>query len=152
MLELEAFLLTGVSLMEGRAAVVRTGVVGGFMVEKGMVVEKRDASRAIIIFSTHCNDRRKESSFGSSLRRMSVPLSFFSSLPSSSKLVPPPQLCSATQVRLKLGLVGDDKGHNFTFIAPPHRSRPPSVRCSKKSSQTSSLAIVARLTIRRNPR
>lgn len=26
----------------------------------------------------------------------------------------------AAQVRLKLGLVGDDNGHNFTFTSPPH--------------------------------
>src|SRR5277367_5333007 len=54
---------------------------------------------------------------------MSVPLSFFFFFAVKLKIgaTTTALFCSkegAAQVRLKLGLVGDDTGHNFTFIAP----------------------------------
>jgi hypothetical protein len=49
MLELEAFLLTGVSLTKGRAAVVRTGVVGGFMVEMCRGERGENAMRHVLL-------------------------------------------------------------------------------------------------------
>jgi hypothetical protein len=51
--------LTGVSFTGGEAAVVRTRVVGGTMVEKGMVQRERDASRVIISIAKMHYDVRK---------------------------------------------------------------------------------------------
>ncbi|KAF8070610.1 hypothetical protein FPV67DRAFT_1561376 [Lyophyllum atratum] len=54
--------------------------------------------------------------------------------------LPVPLFCSkegAAQVRLKLGLLGDDAGHNFTFISPS-QSRTQNANGSRRSSPLSS--------------
>jgi hypothetical protein len=52
MLEPEAILPTGVSFTWGGAAVMCTGVVGGSMVEKGMVrrEREREAMRHVLLY------------------------------------------------------------------------------------------------------